>query len=183
MAAKEKQRESIPSEGASPHTPVWQTRLGRIVLVNSSLDFVLIDAGTAPVPEPGTRLRAYAGEEPSGELSVSIHQQRPFLIADIVSGKPRVSDMVVPVKGDPRQGASRQTANAEREAESPRPAPALIPSSRQPVVENPDTLKLPQIERRPPPPARSVFSPARPATDESQEIIPGLPSPGKNPPR
>jgi hypothetical protein len=173
-----------PSPGAaSPNPSAWQTRLGRIVLVNSSLDFVLIDAGTAPVPEPGTRLCAYTGEELSGELSVSIHQQRPFLIADIVSGKPRVSDMVVPVKNETQQGTGRPPAGALRQAESPRPAQAALPASRPPVSEIPDTQELPQIERRPPPPAQSLLSPSRPAIDESEAIIPGLPSSGKNPPR
>ena len=194
-AAKETQQTGNSSEGNPHKPPFWQTRLGRIVLVNSGLDFVLIDSGTAPVPEPGTRLRAYSEEEFSAELSVSTHQQRPFLIADILSGKPRVSDMVVPVKSDTKPDEGRQTSKSGREAEGlpqttgdgPRKErfgiPAATPPPRQPVFERPDSQELPQIERRPPPSTQSLLSPGRPAADESQAIIPGLPSSGKNPPR
>ncbi len=192
---KQKQAPAGATGPKSNGAPVWQTRLGRVVLVNSGLDFVLIDAGTAPVPEPGTRLRAYAGGEPSAELSVSIHQQRPFLIADIVSGSPHVSDMVVPVKGDSKAGESRQTSVTASDAaplhaveadasRTERPGnSAATPSPKKAAVERSDTQELPQIERRPPPSTQSLLSPTRPAADESQAIIPGLPSSGKNPPR
>jgi hypothetical protein len=176
--------------------PVWQTRLGRVVLVNSELDFVLIDAGTAPVPEAGTRLRAYSEEECSAELSVSGHQQRPFLIADIISGKPRVSDMVVPVKSDPKAGEGQTASKARSEPEvrlgagldtlrKDLPGNAVAPPLRPkpPVAGSPDTGELPQIERRPPPPTQSLLSPNRPTAEESEAIIPGLPSPGRNAPR
>jgi hypothetical protein len=186
---------SVP-EGPSKSAPVWQTRIGRVVLVNSELDFVLIDTGTSPVPAPGTRLRAYSEEECSAELSVSVHQQRPFLIADILSGKPRTSDMVVPVKGDSKSGEGQPVSRAERGPEASPPTgtdsagkersgsafePHLRP--RQPVAESPDTGALPQIERRPPPSAQTLLSPNRPAAEESEAIIPGLPSSGKNAPR
>jgi hypothetical protein len=91
--------------------------------------------------------------------------------------------MVVPVKNETQQGTGQPPAGALRQAESPRPTQAAIPASRPPVSEIPDTQELPQIERRPPPPAQSLLSPSRPAIDESEAIIPGLPSSGKNPPR
>ena len=177
-AAKEKQTKEATPESASANAPAWQTRLGRVVLVNSGLDFVLIDAGTAPVPKPGTRLRAYSGEQPSAELSVSIHQQRPFLIADIISGSPRVSDMVVPVRGAPTPDEGPRPSKTGRETQS------LPPDSADATrKERLDTQELPQIERQPPPSPQSVLSPTRPVVDESQAIIPGLPSSGKNLPR
>jgi hypothetical protein len=176
-AKKEQTKEAAPGS-ASANAPAWQTRLGRVVLVNSGLDFVLIDAGTAPVPEPGTRLRAYSGEQPSAELSVSIHQQRPFLIADIISGSPRVSDMVIPVKGAATADEGPHPSKTGRETESLPP-----PSTDAARKERLDTQELPQIDRRPPPSPQSVLSPTRPVADESQAIIPGLPSSGKNLPR
>jgi hypothetical protein len=195
-AAPEKQTARATPAGAPNGAPVWQTRIGRVVLVNSELDFVLIDTGTSPLPDLGTRLRAYSEEECSAELSVSVHQQRPFLIADILSGKPRISDMVVPVKGDSKSGEGQPASKAGREPETlpkagteavrkERPGNAVAPQlpQRQPASGNPDPGELPQIERRPPPPAQSLLSPNRPATDESEAIIPGLPSPGKNAPR
>jgi hypothetical protein len=197
-AALEKQtaRATNTGAGAANGAPVWQMRIGRVALVNSELDFVLIDAGTSPVPAPGTRLRAYSEEECSAELSVSVHQQRPFLIADILSGKPRVSDMVVPVKGDPKLGEDRPAPKTGREPEAlppagtdsvrkERPGNPVMPPSRpmQAASGSPDTGELPQIERRPPPPVQSLLSPNRPAAEESEAIIPGLPSPGRNAPR
>ena len=56
--------------------------------------FVLIHIGTAPAPEPGTRLLVYAGATPHAELVVSDHQKRPYLIADIVRGQPEIGDRV-----------------------------------------------------------------------------------------
>jgi hypothetical protein len=195
-AASEKQTARTTPAGATNDSPVWQTRIGRVVLVNSELDFVLIDAGTSPVPEPGTRLRAYSEEECSAELSVGVHQQRPFLIADIVSGKPRVSDMVVPVRGDSKSNEGQPASKARREVEGiPEAVPdmarkertgnAVTPPPRpmQAASGSPDLEELPQIERRPPPPAKSLLSPNRPAANDSEAIIPGLPSPGKNAPR
>jgi hypothetical protein len=197
-AALEKQtaRATTAGAGATNGAPVWQMRIGRVALVNSELDFVLIDAGTSPAPAPGTRLRAYSEEECSAELSVSVHQQRPFLIADILSGKPRVSDMVVPVKGDPKPGEDRPVSKAglESRATTPtgtdlaskdRPGSASEPPlpQRQPPLAPPNIAELPQIERRPPPPAQSLLAPSRPPAEESEAIIPGLPSPGKNAPR
>lgn len=174
--------------------PRWQTRLGRVVLVNRSLEFVLIDAGTSPVPEPGSRLRAYASEEPSADLAVSVHQQRPYLIADIVSGSPKVGDMVVPVKNTPvpeegRRGAGIErtpgaaaTTSETRSREQPFPAPGgITPRSREPDVSQPQLL--PQIERRPPPPPQSLLAPSRAPSEEAEAIIPGLPLPGKPPTR
>jgi hypothetical protein len=195
-AAPEKQVARSTPEGSSNGGSVWQTRIGRVVLVNSELDFVLIDTGTSPVPDPGTRLRAYSEEECSAELSVSVHQQRPFLIADILSGKPRISDMVVPVKSDSKSGEDRPASKAGREPEALPPAgpdsvrkerlgnsvmPPARPRQQAPV--SPDTGEIPQIERRPPPPAQSLLSPNRPSADESEAIIPGLPFAGKNAPR
>jgi hypothetical protein len=165
--------------GATGTPTVWQTRLGRIVLVNSSQDFVLIDAGTAPVPEPGTRLRAYSNGQLSAELSVGSHQQRPFLIADIVSGVPLVSDMVVPVRPTSSKGGDQPAAKQGVGSEA---ATAVSPSERTPKGFA-ETGEIPQIERRPPPPARSLLTPVRPMGNESDAIIPGLPSPGKAPVR
>lgn len=182
------------TEGGAKRGPIWQTRLGRVVLVNRSLDFVLIDAGTSPSPEPGTRLRAYADGAPSAELAVSVHQQRPYLIADILSGEPHVSDMVVPLRGSSSPGEEKLSPRSEREPNSAstgletrrKSLPAAggedLPPDKS-VVGSLQTPDLPQIERRPPPAPQSLLTPGRILREESDSIIPGLPLPGKSPGR
>lgn len=73
----------------------WQQSLGRVALVNKAQEFVLVEVGTAPVPESGTPLRSYSNAELSAELVVSRQHRRPFMIADIMSGTPRVGDSIV----------------------------------------------------------------------------------------
>ena len=89
-----------PPENTAPlakkdDAALWQQSLGKILLVNPEMGFVLVDIGTAPAPQNGAPLRAYAGGAVSGELVVSSYQRRPFLIGDIVSGAPKVGDSVV----------------------------------------------------------------------------------------
>jgi hypothetical protein len=163
-------------------TPSWQGRLGRIVLVNTALDFALVDIGTSPAPEAGTRLKAYNGSELSAELSVSAHQQRPFLIADILSGSPRVSDMVVPVKKEPKLDENRTSAAAKPEQDKIPAPPAKLP--RQSPIPEPTGLEDPvPRERRPPPSTRTLLNTGNLGGDESEAIIPGLPASGKLPSR
>lgn len=91
MAAASTTKKSLPQS--------YAPRLGLISLVNNNSDFVLIDIGTSPAPAPGSRLQAYSAQRGSApaELSVSNYQRRPFLIADIISGDPRVGDSVVQI--------------------------------------------------------------------------------------
>ncbi len=179
---------------SSEQARAWQSRLGRVILVNRSLDFVLIDAGTSPAPEPGTRLRAYADEEPSAELAVSVHQQRPYLIADIISGAPRVNNMVVAVKPTTATNEERRSARMEREARPPAAGPEKQPkiptgspagefTGSGGVLDLAQAPDIPQIERRPPPAPQSLIAPGRAAAEESEAIIPGLPVPRKSPSR
>ena len=58
------------------------------------MGFVLIDTGTAAAPASGTPLQSYLQSEPTSQLSVSVYQRRPYLIADVVGGAPRVGDSV-----------------------------------------------------------------------------------------
>ncbi len=62
--------------------------------------FVLLDIGTAPAPVAGTVLHAYSGKASTAELEVSRFQKRPFLIADIKSGNPKVGDGVFLVQSE-----------------------------------------------------------------------------------
>jgi hypothetical protein len=177
-----KHKQTPETQNGAKTTPSWQGRLGRIVLVNTALDFALVDIGTSPAPEAGTRLKAYDGSDLSAELSVSAHQQRPFLIADILSGSPRVSDMVVPVKKEPKLDAPRASGGNRPEQDEIPERPTKLP--RQSPIPEPAGLEDPvPHERRPPPSTQRLLNTGNPGADESEAIIPGLPTSGKLPAR
>lgn len=70
-------------------------RLGTVALVNEDEHFALIEATLAPSPVAGTLLRTYAGDTVSAELRATGVRRQPFLVADLVSGKPGKGDLVV----------------------------------------------------------------------------------------
>ena len=116
----------------------WTQTLGRVSLVNPDMAFVLVDIGTAPAPEPGASLRAYANGTASGELVVSNYQRRPFLIGDIISGMPRVGDSIVLVT----KRTPSEAKNAVREPVSvPRIAADTLPQNDSRVEYLPNLIK------------------------------------------
>lgn len=77
-------------------------RVGRIVLVNADAHFVLIDAASAQTPRAGAVWRAYSGGALTAELRATGVRRRPWVIADIVQGKPAAGDLVVqPAEAEP----------------------------------------------------------------------------------
>jgi hypothetical protein len=80
---------SAPIKAPAP-APV---AIGRISLVNEELGFVLFQ--TPQTPEAGTLLQARSldGME-SAQLKVSTAQKPPFVIADVMKGKPEVGQVV-----------------------------------------------------------------------------------------
>lgn len=166
------------SAAQKTQTPdVWRPRLGKILVVKEKLEFVLIDIGTAPAPEAGTKLLAYTDANPSAELAVSAFQKRPFLIADIVSGEPKAGDAVVAdVSPKPRSPVA-----ASRNSDQP-PMPAL--SGEEPPKPGPSKSRQVQSARESaaPDPFRAPGSPeprVGPEDTQSGEgIIPGLPPRG-----
>ena len=68
--------------------------VGTITVVNEDGHFVLIDSGASPGPAPGAVLKSRAPAGESGELKVGEIRRRPFAIADVVKGTPRVGDQV-----------------------------------------------------------------------------------------
>jgi len=65
--------------------PSGPRRVGRVALVNAELGFVLVDVGSLYAPQAGTALKSFHGTE---------ERQRPFIVADIVKGAPKVGDDV-----------------------------------------------------------------------------------------
>ena len=68
--------------------------VGTITLVNDDGHFVLIDSGASPGPMPGAVLKSRTAAGESGELKAGDVRRRPFAIADVVKGTPRVGDQV-----------------------------------------------------------------------------------------
>ena len=93
-AVAEKDGTKPDPRGTPVKQGVWAHSLGKVILVNEGMGFVLVDIGTAPAPEPGVPLQAFTDALPSAQLVVSNYQRRPYLIGDIVSGMPRKGDSI-----------------------------------------------------------------------------------------
>ncbi len=74
--------------------PAGPRRVGTVALVNEELSFVLIDVGSLYSPQVGTALKSFSGGMETGILAVNPEKQRPFIVADIVKGEPKVGDEV-----------------------------------------------------------------------------------------
>lgn len=109
---------AVTAAQKTPPGEAWHPRLGKVLVVKDKMEFVLVDIGTAPAPAAGTILLAYTDANPSAELAVSSFQKRPYLIADIVSGEPKMGDTVV-VKPSP------PAASPQASSQKSKPAPAL----------------------------------------------------------
>ena len=156
------------SKTSQPYT----ARLGLISLVNNSSDFVLINIGTAPAPPPGSRLQSYSPRAGStaAELSVSNYQRRPFLIADIISGDPKVGDSVVEVS---RSGATVAPSTSQRSTTSS-PLVNQEPRSRS-KTEPKDNRLWSNSDSNSPSPTIFFDPDQRTPNGGSEAIIPGLP--------
>ena len=68
--------------------------IGTVSLVNEELGFALVQ--TAETPEAGTllRVRSKNGQE-TALLKVSSAQKHPFIIADVLKGKPHLGEIVL----------------------------------------------------------------------------------------
>jgi len=150
----------------------YTARLGLISLVNNSSDFVLINIGTAPAPPPGSRLQSYSPRAGStaAELSVSNYQRRPFLIADIISGDPKVGDSVVQVS---RSGGIVSPGASQRATTS---APLVSPEPRsRSKTETKDNRLWSNSDTNSPSPTIFFDPDQRTPNGGSEAIIPGLP--------
>jgi len=163
---------TVIAASASKTPQPYTARLGLISLVNNSSDFVLINIGTAPAPPPGSRLQSYSPRAGStaAELSVSNYQRRPFLIADIISGDPKVGDSVVQVS---RSGGIVSPGASQRATTS---APLVSPEPRSRSKTEPKDNRLWSNSDTNSPSPTIFFDPdQRTPNGGSEAIIPGLP--------
>gem|GEM_PF-3990237 len=163
---------TVIAASASKTPQPYTARLGLISLVNNSSDFVLINIGTAPAPPPGSRLQSYSPRAGStaAELSVSNYQRRPFLIADIISGDPKVGDSVVQVS---RSGGIVSPGASQRATTS---APLVSPEPRsRSKTETKDNRLWSNSDTNSPSPTIFFDPDQRTPNGGSEAIIPGLP--------
>lgn len=69
-------------------------RVGTVAVVNEELRFVLVDVGSLYTPAAGTALKSFSGGTETAILAVDAEKERPFIVADIVKGQPKVGDQV-----------------------------------------------------------------------------------------
>ncbi len=68
--------------------------IGKVVHVDSTYGFVLVDVGLLTGFVPGTEIQSRQGEAVTAVLKITPEALRPFLTADIVQGKPQLGDIV-----------------------------------------------------------------------------------------
>jgi excinuclease UvrABC ATPase subunit len=74
--------------------PAGPVRVGTIAAVNEDLRFVLVDVGSLYTPAAGTALKTFSNDTETGIIAVTSERKRPFIVADIVKGDPKVGDEV-----------------------------------------------------------------------------------------
>lgn len=87
-------RRRRPSKKAAPQSPPAPQLVGTVTLVNEEQHFVLIDSTTSPSPLPNAVLRTRGAAGETAELKAGAIRRRPFAIADVVKGAPKVGDQV-----------------------------------------------------------------------------------------
>lgn len=83
----------FPKKKAPPQA-VPPARIGTISFIDEENGFVLVDAETLAGALPGEPLVCIANQSETGMLRMSSLRNPPFIVADIISGKPRKGDLV-----------------------------------------------------------------------------------------
>ena len=79
---------------AAPAAPPAPLLVGTVTLVNDEQHFVLIDSTASPSPMPDVVLKTRGPGGETAELKAGAIRRRPFAIADVVKGTPKVGDQV-----------------------------------------------------------------------------------------
>ena len=67
---------------------------GRVVLVNASLRYVVVDFGLGNPPSAGQRMNVYRQGQKVGEVKISSQSRTNNFAADITAGEARAGDEV-----------------------------------------------------------------------------------------
>ena len=79
----------------SPQKPIvtaLNALAGKVVLVNATLRFVVVDFSVGRKPAPGQHLGVYRKEQKIGEVKISSQSRDVNFAADLVTGEVRVGD-------------------------------------------------------------------------------------------
>ena len=79
---------------AAAAVPAGPQRVGMVAVVNEAGRFVLVDVGSLYTPAAGTALKSFSDGTETGVLAGNPERRRPFIVADIVKGQPRVGYQV-----------------------------------------------------------------------------------------
>ncbi len=89
-----------PAPVIEPVITVAGPEPGRIIQVNTTHRFVVVDFGRNAAPAPGSRLSACRHNQPVAVLRLTESKRGRFTVADVLEGDPRAGDEVLPLKGN-----------------------------------------------------------------------------------
>ncbi len=92
---KEKNVRKISDKDADKPAVVPANELtGKIVMVNDTLRYVVVDFGFGRLPQPEQRLGVYRGGNKIAEIKISTHSRNSNFAADIITGTVQTGDEV-----------------------------------------------------------------------------------------
>ncbi len=77
-----------------PNSAPVQVKRGRVVSVNASLNYIVIDYSLRKLPEPGSRVSLYRQGQKVGEALLTGPAMDSVIAADLRAGEGRVGDEV-----------------------------------------------------------------------------------------
>lgn len=96
MADQPKEKSVRREDGDKPEVVPTNELSGKIVLVNDTLRYVVVDFGFGLLPQPEQKLSVYRAGKKVAEIKISSHSRNSNFAADIVTGKVADGDEVKP---------------------------------------------------------------------------------------
>lgn len=94
VPAQPKERPGKQDKSDKPDVTPANDLTGKIVLVNDTLRYVVVDFGFGRLPQPEQRLGVYRDGKKVAEIKISEHSRNSNYAADIVTGTVRSGDEV-----------------------------------------------------------------------------------------
>ena len=83
-----------PKDDGKPEVIPSHDLAGKVVMVNDSLRYVVVDFGFGRLPQPEQRLGVYRGGNKVAEIKISTHSRQSHYAADIITGTVQAGDEV-----------------------------------------------------------------------------------------
>lgn len=81
-----------PPEAPEASLPSW---LGRVVMVDTTHRFVLLDTGAPMTLAPGAKVITYRDKQLTSVLQVTPESRPPYIALEIIEGEPALDDQAV----------------------------------------------------------------------------------------